>query len=314
MAVPPDDPREREQAESLARVEGGDIPLGAERRLAELRETAGAYTSDLSTADFALCRQLGLRPVAQVMGSSIYQVGYQASRYGMGRGLWQYGSGMITELETLTEAWNEARGRALYRLSREAQEVGADAVVGVSVRSEAKNFGDASMSSGAIEYSVVGTAVRRERPGTNGAPARGRRLVLTELSVADYVKLVHAGMEPAGIAAWSSVFFATYGYATAMRAQSGFFGQGLESFELREFTEAIYAAREQVMERLGGQARALEASGIVGVRIGHQMRRQSIGAASQEGLLVTFHAIGTAINETAGARVEAPKPILDLTA
>ncbi len=71
--------QEREQAESLARIEAGHIPLSAERRLDELRERGGggAFTSDLTINGFALCRQLGLTPLSQVMGSSIYQMGYQ---------------------------------------------------------------------------------------------------------------------------------------------------------------------------------------------------------------------------------------------
>jgi len=305
--------RDGEQVESLARVERGDIPMAAERRLGELRDSGGTYTSDLSIASFALCSQLGLRPLAQVMGSSVYQVGYQGLNYGLswGSGMMPYSAGIVTELETLSEAWNEARGRALYRLSREAQEVGADAVVGVTVSAEARDFGDSSMSSGVIEYSVIGTAVRRD--GARAPQAqRARPLVLTELSVGDYAKLIAAGIEPAGIAAWSSVFFAMYSYRTATQGGS-LLGMGMESFELPEFSQAIYAAREQVMSRLGGQAQALAADGIVGVRISHQMHPQKIGSSSQEGLLVTFHAIGTAVAESAGAQVRAPQPIIDLT-
>ena len=68
-----------EQEESLARIERGGITLAAERRLSELREHGGLFTSDLSINGWALCHQLGLRPLSQVMGSSIYQMGYQSS-------------------------------------------------------------------------------------------------------------------------------------------------------------------------------------------------------------------------------------------
>jgi uncharacterized protein YbjQ (UPF0145 family) len=303
----------RAQQDSLRRVEAGDIPLEAERRLNELRESGGSFTSDLSTADYALCHQLGLQPVSQVMGSSIYQVGYQQSVGWMGPGVGvAVAGGLVAELETLTAAWNEARSRALERLAREAGLVGADAVVGVDLKAEARSFGDSSMSAGVIEYSVIGTAVRRERtPGGGRTPPRtGQGLpVLTELSVADYAKLLSAGIEPAGIAAWSSVFSATYGYETAARAQPGLITPGQESFELREFTQAIYAAREQVMGRLGVQAQALGASGIVGVRIAHEISRQGKGS-----LMVTFHAVGTAIREGPHATPPAPKPIIDLLA
>jgi len=307
-------------ADSLARIEAGDIPPEAVRRLAGLRESGGLFTSDLSAADFALCHQLGLRPLAQVMGSSIYQVGYQQSVGWMGPGAGAVfpGAGLVTELDTLTDAWNEVRERALGRLAREAQEVGADAVVGVDVRAGAREFGDSSMSSGVIEYSVVGTAVQRD--GTRDASNRDRRgrgthdrqIVLTELSVADYTKLLNAGIEPAGIVGWSSVCFSMFSYSTAMRAQPGLLGGG-ESFELREFTQAIYAARERVMERLGRQAQALDASGIVGVRIDHSISRQDLGLSGGSGLIVTFHAIGTAVHDSAYTKPPGPKPTIDLT-
>ena len=43
--------REREQEQSLARIEAGGIPLSAERRLSTLKGTSergGSFTSDLS--------------------------------------------------------------------------------------------------------------------------------------------------------------------------------------------------------------------------------------------------------------------------
>ena len=103
-----------EQQASLERIEAGGIPLAAERRLRELGEHGGCYTSDLSVADFALCHQLGLRPLAQVMGSSIYQVGYQNTPWPMSAG------GFMFELNFLSDAWNEVRRRALNRLALEA--------------------------------------------------------------------------------------------------------------------------------------------------------------------------------------------------
>ncbi len=125
--------QEREQQESLARIEAGGIPLSAERRLQELGArradgaAGGSFTSDLSVNGFALCHQLGLKPLSQVMGSSIYQMGYQGAWGAPGFG---GGGGILIELDTLSQALNEVRGRALVRLGEEARHVGADAVVG----------------------------------------------------------------------------------------------------------------------------------------------------------------------------------------
>jgi uncharacterized protein YbjQ (UPF0145 family) len=302
-----------EQAQSLLRVERGGIPLAAERRLRELGERGGAFTSDLSVADFALCHRLGLQPLSQVMGSSIYQVGYQATPWPSAMG----GSFMF-EMQALTEAWNEVRNRALDRLAQEAGHVGADAVIGVDLRTGAHDWAENS-----IEYVVIGTAVRRNenaRAGSDERPSkqsrRGRRekrdrLVLTELSVADYTKLLSAGIEPLGVVAWSSVFFVAASYSTQMMGGLSF----TQNQELREFTQGVYEARETVVQRLTEQAAKLDASGVIGVRIAHSIGQVSVGAGtySRGGVMVTFHAIGTAIREEQATSPLAPQPIVDLT-
>lgn len=304
----PVDPGETaaEQAESLAQVERGGIPLGAERRLRELGEHGGAFTSDLSVGDFALCHQLGLKPVSQVMGSSIYQVGYQTTPWPSAMG----GSFMF-EMEALSAAWNEVRELALGRLAQEAEQVGADAVIGVNLNTGAHDWAE-----NAIEYVVIGTAVRTEKPAGARAGLRsgGRGPVLTELSVADYAKLLSAGVEPLGVVAWSSVFFVGASYSTQM--MSGVGGLGFtQNQELPEFTEGVYSARESVVARLTHQAAKLDASGVIGVRIAHGIQRTTVGGGtySRGGLMVTFHAIGTAVREDQATIPFAPKTIVDLT-
>ncbi len=291
------DALEQRQAESLERVEQGGIPLDAERRLSQLAEHGGSFTSDLSVADFALCHQLKLRPLSQVMGSSIYQVGYQSTPWPS-----TLGGGFMFELDTLSDAWNDVRTRALGRLRQEAGHVGADAVIGVELRT-----GQHDWAENAIEYVVIGTAVRDEK----ARRSRRHGPILTELSVADYVKLARANIEPLGIVAWSSVFFVAAYYTTQMLGGTGF----MENQELGEFTQGVYSAREIVMGRLTAQAAELGASGVIGTRIEHQIGRVSLGGGRYQrgGLMVTFHAIGTAIREARHTTPYAPKPIVDLT-
>jgi uncharacterized protein YbjQ (UPF0145 family) len=329
----PADPGETatEQAESLARVERGGIPLGAERRLRELGEHGGAFTSDLSVADFALCHQLGLQPVSQVMGSSIYQVGYQNTP-------WQttMGGGYMFEMQALSQGWNEVRERALHRLALEAGHVGADAVIGVDLQTGAHDWAENS-----IEYVVIGTAVRHGNPPGAGAqtttPARSadhahhskrsrhgsyqreNDPVLTELSVADYAKLLSAGVEPLGIVAWSSVFFvgASYSTQTLGGMTQALAGVNVtQNQELRQFTQGVYSAREIAVGRVTEQAARLDASGVIGVRIAHGIRQVSLGggAYARDGLMVTFHVIGTAIREDRATIPYAPETTIDLTA
>jgi uncharacterized protein YbjQ (UPF0145 family) len=307
--------QEREQAESLARIEAGGIPLSAERRLSELRGAQGAgggrvgsFTSDLTVSGFALCHQLGLTPLSQVMGSSIYQMGYQGAWGQMQGG---YGGGAMIELDTLSQALNEVRERALHRLAEEAHQIGADAVVGVETRAGESELGGGGQL--ALEHMVLGTAVRRK-------DARSEQPVMTELSVADYALLLRAGIEPAGIVAWSSVFFSSYAYRGMLGA--GGTMTSMQPYELSEFTQALYNARERTMGQINRQAAALGASGVVGVRIGHTIRPHTLssgmgggfGASELRGMMVTFNAVGTAIRQHADAEIQAPEPVIDLFA
>jgi uncharacterized protein YbjQ (UPF0145 family) len=283
---------------ALERIEQGGISLAAERRQQAAGSGEHAFASELSVAAFALCHRLGLEPISQVMGSSVYQVGYQPASWPM-----MMSGGVITELETLSQAWNEARRRALNRLALEAHAAGAHAVIGVKVQRNAHDW-----AQGAIEYAFTGTAVRRR-----GQPAPAQP-VLTELSVADFANLRRAGIEPAGIVAWTSVFFATFESSWFI---GGGLGQGapMANYEVRAFTQAFYSARETVMERLGWQAQQLGADGIVGVSVSHRARQQDVGGGGRSavGLVITFDAAGTAIGR-AGSRGEfSPEQTLDLS-
>lgn len=284
---------EREQEASQARIEAGGIPLAAERRLRELGEGAGAFTSDLSVGSYALCGELGLTPLAQVMGSSVYQVGMYGGVFpGVGAGGWMY------ELDALSGAWNEARDRAFARLALEAQHVGADAVVGVQIdRSERE------LTEGAVECMVVGTAVRGARGSGRSAAGAGQPL-LTELSVADYAKLRRAGIETLGVVGWTSVFYVQSWSAAQLAGGLGF----MQNQEITDYTQGVYEARESVMARVTRQAAAAGAGGVVGMRIGHRVR-----PAGNSGLIVSFDALGTAIRQAATGSPAAIETIIDLT-
>src|SRR6202020_641759 len=197
-----------------------------------------------------------------------------------------------------------------------ARHVGADAVVGVETRAGESELGGAGGGSLALEHVVLGTAVsRKER--ASGSGRRGEQPVLTELSVADYALLLRAGIEPAGIVAWSSVFFASYAYGGMLGTGPGSIGS-MQPYELSEFTQALYSARERAMGQITAQATTLGASGVVGVRIGHTLQPHTLsggmggavggfGGRELRGMMVTFHAIGTAIHQHSNASIQAPK-------
>lgn len=280
-----DSPADIEQKAALDAIRAGGIPPKAEQRLRELRDGgAGFFTSDLSVDEFLLVKQAGLEPVSQVMGSCVYHVGWQPQP-----GYWS-NYGLLTELTTLTEAWNEARERAFRRLELEAKAVGANAVVGVHMTRGAYDW-----AADAIEYVFVGTAVRV--PGQPPAEAP----LLSDLSGQDFWKLRQAGYLPAGIVGASSVFYVVPNWQT-QRATTGWLSSW-QNQELKDFTEGVYSAREQTMRRLDSQAKRLHADGIVGVDIRHHIRPREIDSSNNRrtDLEITFHVIGTAIRHATEA-------------
>jgi uncharacterized protein YbjQ (UPF0145 family) len=281
------------------------IPQAARERLEEVRQSGGSFfTSDLTTNEFLLVRQAGFRPLTQVMGSCFYHVGWQGMPYlpgyqagiGSGAGLgwnvggsatWNPGSGMwqqgqTFELETTSEAWNEARRLALERLSEEAQLAGADAVVGVRLQRGAYDW-----AAGLIEFVATGTAVASERFDL------GEETVLSNLSGQEFAQLFRHGWWPVGLVAGTTVCYALTGWK--QRQGMTLFGGRWQNQELTDFTRGLYDARTQAMQRLQRQAHELGSDGVVGVRIDHEHHEHE--ANDTTNLVITMHVLGTAIVE-----------------
>ncbi|HEY1519953.1 MAG TPA: heavy metal-binding domain-containing protein [Solirubrobacteraceae bacterium] len=338
-----------EQDESLERIEAGGIPLRAEARLRALGAEGSMFTSGLSVNEFALLHRLGPRPLAQVMGASVVRTGWQylpaldpgtvvvgsakVGRYAaygptsMGSDLtnrmtepsqsqirnYQWHAEVVCELDTLTDAWNLARRRALDRLAEEALQVGADAVVGVHV-----SRNDHDLGRHVIEFVVTGTAIRD--PDSRGAS----RPILTDVSVQDYWRLRSAGHDPVGLIATTAVMFASPARDTRMRRVRA----TATNQELGEVTRAFALARVTTRSRLLTQVSDAHGTGAVGVQLSHSVRREkfslasSIGASShrgwnrrstglpyyvrgradadRSGWVITMHAAGTAIRDSGG--------------
>src|SRR3954462_9763385 len=275
----------------IARVEAGGIPLAAEGGVRELAGGDSAFTSGLSIADFALSRLDRVRPICQVMGSSVYKVGWQRFPWSS-----SWGQGSLTELRPLTDAWNHARSLALGRLEQEATLAGWHAVVDVTFESNRHDFLDDE-----IEIVVNGTAVH--------LPEGGDAPVLTDLSLPDYTLLRRAGYRPVGVVTSTSVFYVVPSQQTR-RATTGW-QRYQPNQELVDFTQGVYAAREMALTRINEQASRLGAGGMIGVRLDHDIGiREVDNGGKREDLIVTFHILGTAI-APAGEHLELdPKPIL----
>ena len=205
-----DDARNQASMEALRR---GQLPLRAQERLQSQRQRPGGFTSDLTVDEFAAIRSVGFEPVSQVMGSSVYQIGF--SGYCPARGTW--GSFATTELAPYAQALYQARWLALNRLSLEAAGSGGHGVVGVHL-----NMSYLERSMGIMEFTAIGTAVRRS--GADPLPYP----FLSALSGQEFAKLLRAGYVPAGLVMGVSAFQIHNGWGTGWQSHDDLTRLGAE--------------------------------------------------------------------------------------
>lgn len=118
-----------------------------EKEISSVDPRRGAFTSDLSGQEFWLIRDQGYMPVGLVMGNSVFSMGVTGgiatALKGLARG----------ELTQYTELMYDARQLAMARMKREADELGADGVVGVK-------FQITHHGTDVMEVWALGTAIR----------------------------------------------------------------------------------------------------------------------------------------------------------
>lgn len=283
-----DDEREA-AAVDLERIRDGGIPLGAEQRLKAVAvASAPVFSSDLSAKEYALAQASGLTPIAQVMGSSVVQQGWQ--NYG-----WSSYGGGIQEMRSFALPWNLSRERAFDRLRQEAQFAGADAVIGIEMT--LKGFlGDPSN----IEYVVFGTAVRE-----TALPVRPEsRPRMCALSGQDVDKLRRIGAETVGVIGHTSVVAVALGMQgnQMMRSWSG-------NQEMIEVTQGVYTARHLAMDEVSRQTRAVGANDMTISQLTHNIdhREYESGGYTHHYFIISMHVLGTAIR--LGAHEPHPAPL-----
>jgi uncharacterized protein YbjQ (UPF0145 family) len=284
---------EREAAAvDLDRIRRGGIPLGAEQRLQAIStQEAPVFSSDLSAKEYAVAQSSGLVPLAQVMGSSVVQHGWQ--NYG-----WSAYAGGIQEMPSFAAPWNLSRERSFDRLRQEAQFAGADAVIGIEM-----NASSFLGEPGNVEYAVFGTAVRETtlRPGER-APESAPRMCA--LSGQDVDKLRRIGAETLGVIGHTSVVCVALSPG-ANQMMSSWWGNQ----EMTEVTQGVYAARQLAMDEVRRQAAAAGANDMVISTLEHDIGHQEYEARGYRHhfFIVFMHVLGTAIR--LGAHEPHPSPL-----
>jgi uncharacterized protein YbjQ (UPF0145 family) len=297
--APPTEEERQAAAVDLERIGRGGIPLGAEQRLAAIGSSSSPFTSDLSVNEYALAQASGLTPLAQVMGSSVVQHGWQ--NYG-----WASYAGGISEMPSFAVPWNLSRERSFERLRQEAQFAGADAVIGIEMTSKAF-LGEP----GKVEFAVFGTAVRETTLKTSGRA--GPRMCA--LSGQDVDKLRRIGAETLGVVGHTAVV----GAALSMRSNQ-MMGSWWGNQEMTEITQGVYAARHLAMREVSRQASEVGANDLVISTLTHDIHHHEMESPGyrQHFFIVSMHVLGTAIrlgaHEPHPAELGAPMMSINLGA
>ncbi|NNN15712.1 MAG: heavy metal-binding domain-containing protein [Acidimicrobiaceae bacterium] len=247
-----------ESTEAIAR---GGLPLTASERLGSERRTTS--TSTLSPNEFLVLRTLGVEPLAQVMGSSVYQIGYQPLPYQMQAGM-MMGAGIASSvLQVQTDAVNRCRELAISRLMEEAMAVGADAVVAVDISSTALSFG-----SNVVDTTISGTAIRY---GEGRKPkSKLNQPALTNLSGAEVIQLLTNGFHPVGLLASSVFYFAPLMNVFGAGQMGGsIFAGGTwgGNFEVTSLSHAVRDSQRIVQRDISRKAKEMGAAGVVGAAL-----------------------------------------------
>ena len=256
------------------------IPESGVARLEQNRE--GLYTSDLTVNEFMLITEAGFDPVGLVVGSSIFHIGIQIA-----------GPTKSRELDTLSQAMYSARHLAMTRMEEEADQLGADGIVGVRL-----DIGRYDWGPNMAEFIAIGTAVKHRDGVLHRAP--NGRPFQSDLSGQEFWTLLRTGHRPVGMVMGSCVFHVGRRGPLRTITQTG------RNVELPNYTQALYEARELAMQRMQTEAQELGAEGIVGV----SLSERSHGWGSH---VIEFFALGTAIVSTGGgSKIEPPVTVLDL--
>ncbi len=279
---------EATEAPHAAAYEAGSlagIPESGIERIERMKKAVdrGFFTSDLSINEFLLVKQAGFEPLGLVLGSSIYHIGFQQANWSRNQ-----------EMGVLTQAMYHARELAMTRMEEEADQLGADGVVGVRL-----DIGRYEWGADLAEFIAIGTAVKHRGGELHRAP-NGRPFT-SDLSGQDFSTLLRSGYRPVGLVMGNCVYHVAHQGLRASWRQIG------RNQEVPTYTQALYEARELAMERMQTEASEVQAGGIVGA----QIIERSHGWGSH---VIEFFAIGTGVVPTGDDHViEQPTMVLPLT-
>lgn len=206
----------------------------------------------------------GFRPLRFVFGNVAYSIGLGGGLKGSFRSL---GRGEVKEW---SDVFNHTRHLALERITREAKNVGANAVLGI--RTTTTPF------YGSREMIMIGTASHHP-----DLPEEfSREPITSDLTNQEMWNVIRQGFCPIKLVLGVSV------YSVGLAGSFSSLFKSFVSGEIKELTSLIYDARENAIAKIARDAEACGADDVVGVRT--YIKNMNSG-------VIEFMAIGTAVKK-----------------
>jgi uncharacterized protein YbjQ (UPF0145 family) len=228
------------------------------------------FTSSSDGQELYSQMDCGYMPLQFVFGNVAYSIGVGNAILG---GLKTLARGEIAEY---TDIFYHTRHLALSRVIAEAQQVGANAVVGI--RTTILPFGSTAVQ----EMLMLGTASHSAvcRDAHESGQVNLPPVVTSDMTCEEMWNMGAAGYVPMKLVIGTSVY--SLGLAGGIAAWAKNFVKG----EISELTTLIYEARERSLARMAAEAQGLDADDIVGIKT----YVYSLGNG-----LIEFLCIGTAV-------------------
>ena len=213
-------------------------------------------------------RDAGFMPLGFVFGNVAYSIGVGGGIGGRLRAL------LRGEVPEFSNIFDRTRHLALERITEEARQRGANAVIGIATT--------IAPLLGTQEMVMVGTASHHPL-----LPERPEEPVTSGMTNEEMWNLMYLGYMPVRLVMGVSVYALGLGSGLMAGIRSLWGG------EVKGMTELLYEAREKALARIEAEAERCGADAVVGVKT----RVYHLG-----GGLVEFMALGTAVRKMPGAK------------
>ena len=256
------------------------LPPAAAARIERGRASA-VRSSLLGVGGHVGVEGVGFRPVGEVMGCIVQQIGWTGwagcgyagyggiggglggafgnASFGMGARTVTSGQGGYVGYGPYVDALYHGFDTALYRMLLECQGLGGDGVVGV-------RLDESHLGQGNREFVAMGTAVRAE------GNQRPSNLFSTTLEGQDFAKLLHGGWVPASVALGISVAIRHDDWATQRQASAW-----TMNTEVSGYSELVTHVRADARAQLASRVARLGADGAIASNMQLSVHAREIG-------------------------------------